>query len=531
MKTKKYSRLPKVPNLAFAFCKDLVELDPSFKALNLASTHPQSYLDLSTPDVDIASDEFKNRYLSHEIMSKYDAFALNIDREQVAKEGFVLNELKCLETNNRIAKFHHENIHGDLEAVIMTARAKIRSVLPPFRWAMLYEHLDFTNGASVGVKRADASRAVKARAPEVTQRLLPYANKALAFLGLNDVCCVTPHSRVEVVPKNSKTDRLIAIEPSMNMFFQRGIGSYMKRRLNMKPNVDLNDQRLNQVAALLASRNNDACTVDLKAASDTISFELVKLLLPPDWFEILDICRTPSVLMDGETHALNKFSAMGNGYTFELETLLFWALAQSCEDLCSTSFLVNQYGDDLVCSKAAYERIMSVFSYVGFTCNEKKTFIDGPFRESCGKHYHDGVDVSPFYIRRPITNCKELILLLNNFRKWCDSLDVWDLRYKAIYDKYAAFLPKYLRETRVPIEYWSQALVGPSFEHKIKQPALGQQLFYFVEQSKTHVAYRANSQDVPVWLWRKNFSNSALSLSITTKDTEHYKAKACIMFT
>ena len=108
---------------------------------------------------------------------------------------------------------------------------------------------------------------------------------------------------------------------------------------------------------------------------------------------------------------------MGNGFTFEVESLIFWALTESVVDFLELSDRrVGVYGDDIVVSTEAVTLLREVLSFAGFTFNEGKSFWSGNFRESCGKHYFSGTDVTPFYIRKGVDSCERIIWLANSIR-------------------------------------------------------------------------------------------------------------------
>jgi hypothetical protein len=112
-----------------------------------------------------------------------------------------------------------------------------------------------------------------------------------------------------------------------------------------------------------------------------------------------------------------KFSSMGNGYTFELETLIFWGLCMGvCRELELEPSQVLVYGDDIVVPVAAYELLSEVLTFCGFTLNSKKSFGSGPFRESCGKDYFLGADVRPFFLKEIPYEIETLFRLCNGLR-------------------------------------------------------------------------------------------------------------------
>lgn len=420
-------------------------------------------------------DQFKTAWLCENLLTKFNNTAkycdVNYDPLAAAISSFYASEDKCSIVNDRILSRSWVKI-PILCDVILRTKAKIAKILGPFDTKEWFCELDQSSGASRGVKRSDASLPLKLAKPTCSYSMRYKVSKFFEFIEQSDVIIgIDEFGKYETVEKNSKTHRGIIVEPSMNMMFQKGIGSMIRKRLNKLPFINLNDQSVNAQRALQASISNLECTVDFKAASDTIAYETVRLLLPDDWFDALVECRTRQVLMPGcdTLHSLAKFSAMGNGYTFELETLIFYALAQSTEESVGTKTLVSQYGDDLICSAASYDAQLQVFDYMGFSINTEKTFTDGPFRESCGIHAFRGFDVTPFYIRRPINNPAELMLFLNNLRLWCDIGDLeMDDRFSWIWHKYMSYLPSSIRKTRVPHEYQNLGLIGPLSEHEFK---------------------------------------------------------------
>lgn len=216
------------------------------------------------------------------------------------------------------------------------------------------------------------------------------------------------------VPKNAKTARSIMTEPVLNGFVQKGIGSHIKRKL-LKKGCNLYDQSINRNKARIASTLNGDATIDLSAASDNISYAIVKLLLPFDWYEFLATWRTDTAYLksNNEVFPLHKFSSMGNGYTFELESCIFYACGQVACDLVGISpNAVSTYGDDIIVPPEAVDALFSILALCGFTVNNEKSFWRGTFRESCGGDYFLGVDVRPFYVKDIFTDAR-LVALSN----------------------------------------------------------------------------------------------------------------------
>lgn len=215
------------------------------------------------------------------------------------------------------------------------------------------------------------------------------------------------------VPKTAMTDRPCAKESSLNMYFQLSLGQQL-RRLLLYRNIDLSvSQDLHKVLAKIGSIDDLTATIDLSSASDTVSHHLVKLLLPEKWYMALDQARAHRTLLKGRWYELEKFSSMGNGFTFELETVIFFALACCVSPGLTPGVNVHVYGDDIIVPKTSVKDVIAVLSYFGLTTNLDKTFVQGEFRESCGGDFWLGHDVRPIYLKEP-PNAPEQIIVLHN---------------------------------------------------------------------------------------------------------------------
>jgi hypothetical protein len=217
--------------------------------------------------------------------------------------------------------------------------------------------------------------------------------------------------KLAFVPKNAKTYRSVLVEPTLNTMLQGGYGRHIASRLR-RVGQDIHDQSRNQRLAREGSLTGALATLDLSSASDTISSELVAHLLPIDWFLALDACRTKTYVdpLTSEVKVLEKFSSMGNGFTFPLQTLIFWALVVASQE---TTADVSVYGDDIICPVETVPTVLEVFAACGFKVNQSKSYWSGPFRESCGTDYYLGIDIRPFYLKRAISY--EVLFLLHNF--------------------------------------------------------------------------------------------------------------------
>lgn len=165
-------------------------------------------------------------------------------------------------------------------------------------------------------------------------------------------------------------------------------------------------------AARAASISGTFATIDLSRASDTIGRELVRALLPPLWAELLESLRATHTSVGGKHVYLEKYSSMGNGFTFELESILFRSLAAV---LTNAETLV--FGDDIIIEAASADVMIHALEYFGFTPNMKKTFCEGPFRESCGGDYFEGQAVRPPFLEELPSEPQHWIALANSLHR------------------------------------------------------------------------------------------------------------------
>lgn len=256
---------------------------------------------------------------------------------------------------------------------------------------------------------------------------------------------VVPGNVLFTVPKNADIDRCACKEPDVNMFVQKGIGSYFRKCLR-RIGINLNDQSINSSLARIGSIDGSLATLDLSSASDSVTTGLVALLLPECWYTFLDAVRSPVTIIDGEVHRNEMFSSMGNGFTFELESLLFYVLSRATAYFRGISGVVSVYGDDIICPSELAADLEWVLSYFGFSINTDKSFIAGPIRESCGGHYYNGTDITPFYLRSKISSLLDLIHTANQLREWSriEGLSILNPETEAIWLWLKSFVPEEL---------------------------------------------------------------------------------------
>lgn len=220
------------------------------------------------------------------------------------------------------------------------------------------------------------------------------------------------------VPKDGTKYRGCAKEASIAIVYQLDVGRLLKDRLR-RIGIDLlRDQMKHREAARLGSISNEIATIDMSNASDTLARVLVQLLVREDWYELLTSLRATHTRVNGRWHRLEKFSSMGNGFTFELETIIFATLARTViADEGGDPDSVMCYGDDLIVPSCHYKSVVAGLRLFGFTPNPNKTFAEGPFRESCGGDFWDGSPVRAHYLEKLPDEPQHWISLANGLRR------------------------------------------------------------------------------------------------------------------
>lgn len=409
--TKKYN------SLCIDFSSDLaIEVHQRITAVSSGSSDPHS-------------DNFSPiAYLASELLSKHPSLGSGVpdsERRSLAIEKLLQANEHCRQINEN-GFLQPQDCDWDPDCLQTTIRSLIGNLLSGFD-ARLFDACTFSNGASMGYKLQDAAPYKKfagqatatpsaARIFRAVSDMTPaWELHRLAF-DQSDIRLVAGNG-VFTVPKNNKIDRAACKEPDANMYLQKGVGGFIRRRLR-SIGIDLNDQTINQRLAKLGSIDGSLATIDLSSASDSISDRLVWEFLPSQMYAYLSKIRSSRGIVDGRVVDWHLFSTMGNGFTFELESMIFWAIVKATMVHFGNLGTIGIYGDDIICPTEIAPRVLEALSFYGFKPNQSKTFITGRFRESCGAHYFGGADCKPIYIKKPVNNLFAVCLLLNRLRGW-----------------------------------------------------------------------------------------------------------------
>lgn len=380
-----------------------------YKQLVELEFDPNYYNDLGSARDSLAATKF---------LSKATFLKTGNDLKKQAINTFLDAERACDLTNRRIRTSRFSN--PLTPSVLTNMIVKIRSILGEFDPEDFVDSCNWGPGASTLLKRREVSYPRKFDVErQITPRAYDFVKDwfHIAYPHWECVFEIVHSSKIVTVPKSAKTDRVIAIEPGINLWFQKGIGALIRRRLRYQ-GIDLNDQSHNQRLARLGSLTKELSTVDFSSASDTISSALIREILPPRWYALLNSFKVDTGLIDGHTIEFNKFSSMGNGFTFELESLIFYALACSvCYQLGVDTKGLSVYGDDVILPSACYDLFCSISADLGFTVNRRKSYSSSYFRESCGSYYWNGRNIKPIFQKEPLNGKAAVLKAANGVRR------------------------------------------------------------------------------------------------------------------
>lgn len=375
-----------------------------------------------THDLDSVKPSGERLFYRNQILDNFDKKYIKsgpgIDTEMECYLKFLSVNAQMKAINDRYAS---DLTDWNSEPVLRRARYICADIL---REAPLLEEMfawsRHSGGSSIGVKFMDTSIEAKMSFPisgtKSACRLWEhykhwdwnYYSQACSLnesLDLRPETIAVDGSRATTVPKTNKIDRFIAVEPTLNMFFQQGISAVMTQRLEGVGLSLQRDQEKHRRLAFVGSVTSSYGTIDFSSMSDRLSLAVCHYLLPKEWYSLLFCVRSHRTSLTGRTLPLHMISTMGNATTFPLETLILYCLAnaacsqvQGREALALTRHDVHVFGDDCILPSWACGEFVRACELVGFKTNDSKTFIDGPFRESCGGDFYHGRDVRPYHL-------------------------------------------------------------------------------------------------------------------------------------
>lgn len=546
--------ISKVKKIASRLYKDL-DTPKAHEALGLLEKEDWDALVNLTvsPSEYSTAYEFMKDYQAVSFLRKCPGLPTSYDKSKIGLEKFLAAEQQCKDTNGRLSKYRPTIEVGSILELARQHVAIILGNVPKISSL----RVRFGPGASSTCAGKDINLLNKLQSrlecsiealPLVQEMLRSNVEMTSATLGLPIDGCVSllqpltytivNHNTLHFVPKDAKTDRGICIEPNSVVPLQLAFGGFIRRRLAYN-GLDLNKQAfINKKFAQLGSVDGSYATIDLSSASDTISTELVRRLLPCEWFDKLyALTAQYTKLPDGTLHENEKFSSMGNGFTFELESLIFYAICLATKEHLKHNGEVMTFGDDIIVPTEIASTVVEVLEFCGFSLNKDKSFLTGPFRESCGGDYFNGYDVRPYFLKQEcgVVHLAVLYPILNGIRRvsarfaghdlmGCDSLlrRTWTCVLKMIDEPYRFFGPKDLGDVCIhssrreaiestgshrlfDIRIFAFSATTTSFNSSRFTEATKVAAIRFGARPKIAIRgsgeYRARRHSVPAWSW------------------------------
>lgn len=329
----------------------------------------------------------------------------------------------------------------DMPIVLERMRRYIFLILGDVTLEQMFLASRHSAGTTVGLSFQNTSLERKWEFPiTVTRRCVPLMSEyfqwdsemSLAAMSRNNrhgpdgrIYKVVDGSEATTVDKSTTERRMIAKEPTFNMYLQQGLMAEMYDRLKLA-GVDLTElQDVHKHLAFIASITGRQATIDKSKASDTCGLGLVAEVFPASWLEFMLDTRSNNlrIPVKGQKEcwvSLPVYSTMGNATTFPVETLLFLSLANALADLSSRKMPmcrldlpelrsnISVYGDDCIMPGDLYPLYAKAAKWLDFQINHEKSFFDAqdPFRESCGGDYLKGHDVRPLQLKGPAGTTK-----------------------------------------------------------------------------------------------------------------------------
>jgi len=346
---------------------------------------------------------FKADYQLENLFKRYrfrdDVFTDDELRERTLK--------KFRDTQIRIAR--PIEIDCGIYMVFQEARKIVRSILGEYTKEEHMKLCQFGKRACVGTSYRDSYLDVKLESSLTgSQEHIAWFNNYLATDKLlSDVVTsggkyppkyeVCDTLRLSLVPKSFKSFRGIMPDTLLGSFYTKGMGRLLQSRLL---NVGLDIRHLQSRHRRLVKDNSVSrrlATADLSAASDSLTPELLRRLLPAKWYHAIMHGRINQCMVGDQLQQIISVATMGLGHTFPLQTLIFYSLLKAIGNLNGDRrMFVSVYGDDLIYPSRIHRLVSVIFPKLHLNLNLDKTYVEDHFRESCGADYYHGSDVRPF---------------------------------------------------------------------------------------------------------------------------------------
>lgn len=385
----------KLPHsLALALCYKYGEFDELYRLLG--EPLPLDGKENQMPYENIS--EYRAFFQANALFSKADDLPPLSGLAEKALQDFLDCEKHNRETNTR---FLCKEVSSPL--IYQTSRL-LSEILGEHSELDMAQNLRFGPGVSSSCRGSMATIAHKLEADiTCTPRSLPIVERTFRhffqyYYRLKPIIAKEQYNYFTTVPKTFKQERGICIGQHGNIVVQLAYGAQLRRKF--KKYVDLN-KAADFHQYLVEKKWREIATIDLRSASQMIARRAVQAVWPETWLSVMDDLREEYTLLpDGTKNYNQHYSAMGNGFTFEMESLLFYCLAKAAMLNAGLDWkYLSVFGDDIIVDKECAPTVVQALKDFGFVPNDEKTYLDGPFKESCGVDTLRGRNIRPIFLR------------------------------------------------------------------------------------------------------------------------------------
>lgn len=222
-----------------------------------------------------------------------------------AAATFWAMEAQCAATNARLARYlsDTQNLRDSADVAvddfIRRWRKEVKRVLGKVSYVL---EPRFSPGSTLSDSGMNVSLPDKLTSqPTCYSSSLPFYREAFMFTPIfekNPQPLIKRANKFFTVPKDSFKDRGCCMEASVNVSLQLAVGALLKKRYKQSYRYSMESRPLRhqRLARVASAGRRQLSTIDLSNASDTVSYNLVKLLLPEEWFVLLNSLDRKSVV-------------------------------------------------------------------------------------------------------------------------------------------------------------------------------------------------------------------------------------------
>lgn len=212
----------------------------------------------------------------------------------------------------------------------------------------------------------------------------------------NDGSYVAFHSTV----KDLRINRPLGYHEVFQLAVQCGVGDHFGSLLRRATGINISTAQdwHRFLVEYYSTEPGTICTMDQSNASQNILRAHAKFLLPEDVYALLDAISPDKLLIGDKLYHIEMLAAQGNGYIFQLQTIIFYSLISACVDYDDRKH-VYQYGDDSIFPAKYFDLVTKFFGKIGFEVNKDKSFVSSTL-ESCGADFINGINVRPYYVSK-----------------------------------------------------------------------------------------------------------------------------------